>query len=317
MTDGACTGVLLMSFGSAANAGEVADYLARVRGGKPAPEELVREFQRRYEVIGGSPLRKTTAEQAAALAALLNSRAGPGETYRASTGMRYSAPSIEDGLLELSRAGASRTIAIIMSPQYSPYFMGGYQKAVEAALARLPAGVSVSVAGPWYDEPKFIAAMAARLKAALGSIPPGGLVRTIMTVHSLPKLMVEKEPEYLRQLGETARLIADAAGLFPSEWEQAYQSAGHSPEEWLKPDFKDRLPDLKAQGYTAVVVVPVQFLADHLETLYDVDTAGGAEATEAGIQFVRSGAPNTMPEFIEALAAVVQRELRRPAAAQS
>jgi ferrochelatase len=133
-------------------------------------------------------------------------------------------------------------------------------------------------------------------------------VHVMMTVHSLPKKMVEQEPSYLDQLQQTATSVAERAELPSSQWQQAYQSAGHSPEEWLKPDFKDLLPGLKEAGHKDVLVVPIQFLADHLETLYDVDTAGGEEAMEAGIGFQRTEAPNTMPELIEALAAVVQRE---------
>ncbi|MSQ34523.1 MAG: ferrochelatase [Dehalococcoidia bacterium] len=305
------TGVLLMSFGSAANAGEVSGYLARVRGGRPAPDDLVTEFQRRYEVVGGSPLRKITADQAAALEALLNSRASAGEAYRVTSGMRYSEPGIADGLCSLADWGATRIAAIIMSPQYSPYFMGGYQRAVDAARPRLPAGVSVALSGSWHTEPLFTAAMAKLVHEGRAKFGMAERVKTIMTVHSLPKPMVEKEPEYLNQLRETASLVAARAALNEGEWEQAYQSAGHTPEEWLKPDFKDRLPDLKSQGYTAVLVVPVQFLADHLETLYDVDTAGGTEAGEAGMKFARSPAPNTLPLFIEALAAVAGRTLKQ------
>lgn len=311
---GGKTGVLLMSFGSAANAGEVSDYLARVRGGRRAPDDLVAEFQRRYEVVGGSPLRRITADQAAALEALLNSRNSrtrAGEAYRVATGMRYSEPGIEDGLCRLADWGATRIAAVIMSPQYSPYFMGGYLKAVEAARPRLPASVSVTVSGAWHTEPLFVEAMAKLVHEGRAKFARGERVRIIMTVHSLPRPMVEKEPAYLDQLRETAHLIAAKAELQEGGWEQAYQSAGHTPEEWLKPDFKDRLPDLKSQGYTAVLVVPVQFLADHLETLYDVDTAGGAEAAEAGIKFARSPAPNTLPVFIEALAAVAGRTLEQ------
>jgi ferrochelatase len=304
-------GVLLMSFGSASGAADVGAYLERVRGGRPAPDELVAEFRRRYELVGGSPLLKITARQAQALESVLNEN-GKGEAeYRAAVGMRYSAPWIEDGLRSLAEWGADRIVCVIMSPQYSPFFMGGYLRAVEAAKPRLP-GSAVSVAGAWYDEPAFTGVMAANLRKSLAGLSPHR-VRVIMTVHSLPRPMVEKEPDYLKQLAGTARLIAAQAGLGPDEWEQAYQSAGHTPEEWLKPDFKDRLPELKAQGYEAVLVVPVQFLADHLETLYDVDIAGGAEAAESGLRFARSPAPNVELEFIRALANVTLREFSKAA----
>jgi ferrochelatase len=309
-------GVLLMSFGSAASAEEVPGYLARVRGGRPAPDELVQEFQRRYQLIGGSPLVRITAEQATALEALLNQKTTSGERYLVKIGMRFAPPSVGDGLRALADAGARRIVCVIMSPQYSPTFMGGYHKAVEEARPSLPAGTQVTVAGPWHDERRFIEALAVRVREALATLPPEErtTVPVIMTVHSLPRNMVEQEPSYLEQLRQTAKAVAEQAGLPSNQWLQAYQSAGHSQEEWLTPDFKDLLPGMRAQGHRNVVVVPVQFLADHLETLYDVDTAGRAEAEEAGMGFIRAGAPNTMPEFIEALAAVVERELRAAAA---
>ncbi len=304
-------GVLLMSFGSAANAEEVPGYLSRVRGGRSAPDDLIQEFQRRYQVIGGSPLNRITGEQAAALATLLNQQhAAPDERYVVDIGMRFALPSVSDGLHKLADAGAREIVAVIMSPQYSPLFMGGYHTAVKEALASLPPETTVKIAGSWHNEPLFINALAQRVHQALDRFPAEERadVHVMMTVHSLPKKMVEQEPSYLDQLQQTATNVAERAELPSSQWQQAYQSAGHSPEEWLKPDFKDLLPGLTEAGHKDVLVVPIQFLADHLETLYDVDTAGGEEAKEAGIGFQRTEAPNTMPEFIEALAAVVQRE---------
>ena len=317
-TVGPTTGVLLMSFGSAATAEEVPGYLARVRGGREAPDELVREFQRRYALIGGSPLNRITADQALALESLLNARPSAQNRFRVAIGMRFARPSIAEGLERLAETGTKRIVTIIMSPQYSPIFMGGYGKAVEEAIPALPADIHVSVAQAWHDEPRFIDALAERVRTALDQIPAEErkTIPIMMTVHSLPQNMVVQESAYLEQLRQTAEAVASRAGLEPAQWRQAYQSAGHSQEEWLKPDFKDLLPGLRAEGHRNVLVVPIQFLADHLETLYDVDTAGRAEANEAGIGFVRAQAPNTMPQYIEALAAVVDRELairaRRP-----
>ena len=304
-------GVLLMSFGSAATSEEMPDYLARVRGGKPAPDELVQEFRRRYELIGGSPLIRITREQASTLERQLNSEAKPGQTFLTTVGMRFSEPSVAEGLRELANAGARRIAGVIMSPQYSPIFMGGYLKAVEEALPSLPEGTDVSVSGAWHEEPLFIEALTGRVRDALAKAPSGSRVWIIMTVHSLPKRMVDSEPDYLDQLRTTAASVARAAGLAESEWEQAYQSAGHSPAEWLKPDFKALLPAIRQRGYTHVLVVPIQFLADHLETLYDIGIAGREEAESSGLAFLQTESSNSTPEFIRALAAVTRRELTK------
>lgn len=90
-----------------------------------------------------------------------------------------------------------------------------------------------------------------------------------------------------------------------------YQSAGHTPEEWLKPDFADMMPRLKEGGHTHVVIAPVQFLADHLEILYDIDIGAREQAEKAGLQFVRTQSLNTSPLFIKALAAVVKETLSK------
>jgi ferrochelatase len=132
----------------------------------------------------------------------------------------------------------------------------------------------------------------------------------LLTAHSLPKRVVDREPGYVEQLRETARAIAAAAELTDEQWSFVYQSAGHTPEEWLKPDMLDVLPELAREGHRKVVIAPVQFLADHLETLYDVDVAGREQALSAGFdRFTRVPAPNAEPDFLESLASVVRGEL--------
>src|SRR5207237_2734031 len=136
----------------------------------------------------------------------------------------------------------------------------------------------------------FIDVLASRIRAALARYPAAQRERipVLLTAHSLPRRVVDREPEYIDQLHETARAVAAAALLAPEQWSFVYQSAGHTPEEWLKPDMLDVLPELAAAGHSDVIVAPVQFLADHLETLYDVDVAGRDQALSAGIRrFVR------------------------------
>jgi ferrochelatase len=311
-------GVLLMTFGSPATLDDVPAYLASVRGGRPAPEDVVQEFRRRYAVIGGSPLLARTQEQAAALQARLNESAPPGVRYRVAIGMRHAPPLIAEGLAELVQDGADRVAAIIMSPQYSPTIMGGYLRQLDAARQEVAPGLDVRVAGAWHRSPQFLDALAGRLLEALDTLPPAERARVpvILTAHSLPRAVVEREPEYLDQIQETVRAVVERAGLTPERWQFAYQSAGHTPEEWLKPDFKDLIPALAAQGHRHVLFVPTQFLADHLETLYDVDVAARAEAEAHGVAFHRVESLNCSPLFVDALAGVARRALgAAPAAA--
>ena len=306
---GAPVGVLLMTYGSAATAAEVPAYLASVRGGRPAPEELVTEFQRRYELIGFSPLVRITQAQGQALQELLDQRHGAG-AFRVEVGMLHSEPRIDAAVQRLAAAGVRNLVGVVLSPQWSPIIMGGYTRAVEAAAHHLGAKASVRVAGPWHALPGFVKALAQRVTEALDLFPPEqrDLVPVIFTAHSLPKPVVDREPEYLEQIMATVDAVVGATHLSPGRWQFAYQSAGHSPEEWLKPDLKDLLPPLRDAGHEDVLVVPVQFLADHLEILYDIDVAAREEAEEVGLNFHRIQLMNTMPAFISALAEVVALE---------
>jgi ferrochelatase len=217
-------------------------------------------------------------------------------------------------LAELTKIGARRVAAVIMSPQYSPIIMGGYHRAVDATRERLD-GIELTVAGAWHRHPGFLDALAQRVQEALDRLPAD--VRTtvpvILTAHSLPRSVVDKEPHYLDQLHETVRAVVERTGLAEGRWQFAYQSAGHTPEEWLRPDFKDLLPTLAARGHKHVLFVPTQFLADHLEILYDIDIAAREQAEAHGIAFHRTESLNLSPTFIDALADVARDELAREA----
>ena len=133
----------------------------------------------------------------------------------------------------------------------------------------------------------------------------------LLTAHSMPKRVIDKEPNYINHLKETAAAVAELVGLSPERWMFCYQSAGHTPEEWLKPDFADIMPELKATGHSHVLIAPVQFLADHLEILYDIEIGAREQAETHGIQFARTESLNTSPLFIKALAAVVEETMGR------
>lgn len=302
-------GVLLMTYGSPADdLHDIADYLAAVRGGRPAPDDLVEEFRRRYQVIGGSPLIPLTRAQAAALEEHLRAE---GVDAAATVGMRFSEPSIVSGLRELADRGCTTVTAIVMSPQYSELLMAGYRRALDAAVQELGAAApSVELAPAWYREPGFVAAVAERIREGLERLPAGAPV--LLTAHSLPRRVAEAEPAYLDQLRETAESVAAAAGLESDRWQFCWQSAGHEPGEWMTPDFSDLLPALRDDGHTAVLVAPIQFLSDHLEILYDVDIGAREQAEAAGMAFARIESLNVSLTFIGALASVARRAASVP-----
>jgi len=296
-------GVLLMTYGSPADdLHDLPEYLAAVRGGRTPSDELVSEFRRRYELIGGSPLIRITGEQAAAVEERL--RAG-GVDASVTVGMRFSAPTILDGLRSLAVAGCGNVAAVVMSPQHSELLMGGYQRAIDAATAEMDIDApAVHIAPAWYREPAFISAVAERIGEAIATLPPD--VPLLLTAHSLPRRVADAEPAYLAQLRETAELVAAAASLPDDRWHFCWQSAGHEPGEWMKPDFADLLPKLREAGHRAVLVAPIQFLADHLEILYDVDIGARDQAEAAGLTFARIQSLNVSPTFIGALAEIAR-----------
>lgn len=302
-------GVLLLTFGTADTIADVPAYLAHVRGGS-APSDLVAEFQRRLERIGGSPLTRITREQAGCLQRHLNESADR-ISYWVRAGMLHAPPFIRDVVCEVVAEKPERIVAIVLSPQYSPLVMRRYLDALREAETASGLSSPIRVAGAWHLAPPLIEGLAQQLTEALASLDPDERDRApvLFTAHSLPRSVADAEPGYLQQLRETALAVAQAASLDASRWQFAYQSAGHTREEWLRPDLVDVFPELAAQGHKEVVVAPVQFVADHLEVLYDIDVAAREQAAATGLLLVRTESLNTHPLFIEALASVVHREL--------
>lgn len=299
-------GVLLMTYGSPDDLDDMPRYLTAVRGGRPVSDEVVAEFRRRYEAIGGSPLIPITQGQAAAVEKQLRR---DGVDARAVAGMRFSEPSIAAGLATLASADCGEVVGIIMSPQFSGLLMSGYERALGEAASAIGAGApKVHLAPAWYRNERFVEAVARRIDQGLDRLPAAERDRApvLLTAHSLPRRVAEMEPGYLHQLRATAEIVAARAGLSAQRWHFCWQSAGHEPGEWMKPDFADVLPQLRDAGHRSVLVAPIQFLADHLEVLYDIDIGARAQADEAGMAFARIESLNVMPEFVAALCDVAQ-----------
>jgi len=297
-------GVLLMTFGSAVTAKDVPAYLRSVRGGSDASEELIAEFRRRFQRIGRSPLIDITRAQGEALQAELDARHGA-ERFVVNVGMQHSEPRIQSAVAELCDRGCPELIGVVLAPQYSPLILAGYERAMATARKAFP-GTEIRVARAWYDVPAWIDSLAERVTQARATLPPE--VAIVVTAHSLPRSVVERDPEYIGQLRATAAALAERLGLDAEAWIFAWQSAGHTPAQWLRPDLAEVLANLGNSGARDALIVPLQFLADHLEVLYDIDVAAQEQATAAGIRMSRIAMPNTSATLIRALADVVDRE---------
>jgi len=185
-------------------------------------------------------------------------------------------------------------------------------KDVGGARARTPGAPAVTFAPPFFDHPLFVEAVADRARAALAHVPAAERAATplVFTAHSVPIAMANGSP-YASDFRASAAAVARRLDHGP--WHLAYQSrSGSSSEPWLEPDVKDVLKDLGGRGERHVVVVPIGFVCDHVEVLYDLDVEAAATARAAGLSLHRATAVNDHPRFIAVLADLVQRHLERP-----
>jgi protoporphyrin/coproporphyrin ferrochelatase len=298
--------VLLMAYGSPDRIDQVEAYYTDIRRGNPPPPHLLEELIGRYEAIGGgSPLSKIVEAQRAAVEAELRTRGTPMPVY---AGMRHIAPWIGDIVKQMAADGVTRFVAIALAPHKSSN-AAGYRRAVDRALTELGEGApAVEYVESWYDQPRFIEALADTTLEALAHFDDPSGVRVLFTAHSLPSRVVAEGDPYPDELAGTAALVAERLGL--SWYDFAFQSAGRTGEPWLGPDILDEIRRLAAEGVRGIVVRPVGFVADHLEVLYDIDIEAQAVARAAGIRLERARSMNTDPTFIAGLADVAAAALR-------
>jgi ferrochelatase len=308
--------VLLIAFGGPTALDEVRPFLENVLRGRSVPLERIEAVVHHYEVIGGrSPLNELTFRQARGLEAAL--RAG-GPALPVYVGMRNWTPYLHETLQRMAGAGVRRAIGVILSPQQNDAGWGRYQR--DVAAAREAVGVAapaVDYVDEWHAHPLFIEAVANNAAAALARVPDDRRTSAalVFTAHSIPTAMADASP-YVGQVADGARLVAQRLGR--DRWEVAYQSRSGSPREpWLEPDVGEVVRRLARAGARAVVVVPIGFVCDHVEVLYDLDVEARQIAEHAGLNFVRASTVNDHPTFIRMLADVVRRRISVHACAGS
>lgn len=307
--------VLLMAYGSPDRLDQVEAYYTDIRRGSPPSPRLLEELVGWYRAIGGgSPLSRIVEAQRAALEAELAAR---GRAIRVYAGMRHIEPRIGRIVEGMAADGVERFVAIALAPQKSSN-AAGYRRAVDAALAGLGDGApSAAFVDSWYDQPRFIEALAATTREALARFPDPTRVRVMFTAHSLPARVVAEGDPYPDEVAGTAALVAERLGL--AGYDVAFQSAGRTGEAWLGPDILAEIRRLAGTGVTELVVRPIGFVADHLEVLYDIDIEAQAVARDVGIRLERARSMNADPIFIAGLADVAAAALseaqREPAGA--
>ncbi len=301
------SGVLLMAYGAAGSLEEVAPYLADIRAGRPPSPELVEEVKHRYQLMGGrSPLLDITKQQAAALQACLNKDGGPFKVY---IGMRHWHPYIKDTVAAMAKDGIRKMVGLCLTPYYSRMSVGAYFKKLDDAQLALNTSLEVIRVERWNDHPLLIEAISQKVQKALEGFdgPVRKDVALLFSAHSLPSRILEEKDPYPQELNETIQAVMKKVGHY--HWWFAYQSQGRTPEPWLGPDAGEVIKKLHQEGHRHLLMAPIGFISDHMETLYDVDIMYRKQAESLGMQLQRAESLNATPTFIEAMASVVRAHL--------
>jgi len=314
-------GVLITGFGGPDCLEAVGPFMCNLMGREPS-DEMVGRICARYEAIGGSsPLVRIANELAQAVHGALAER---GYRLPVEVGMRYWDPFVKDAVDRLVTAGVTRVVLVTLSPFETQVTHGEYRAALDEALLEHPEVTAVEA--PLLSElPAFVTLHARAAAAALGEVAaPDAAV--IFSAHSLPQADAIADDRYVSGLRTAADAVAASLGLpagtegaeaLPGivaygtaegvrPWLLAFQSKGVRGGNWLGPDTDDAIAAVAAAGRGGVVVVPLGFATDHMETLYDLDVVAAARAAETGIAYGRSAVPNADPHLAAAIAESVR-----------
>lgn len=300
--------ILIVSFGGPEKAGDVMPFLENVTRGRQVPRERLLEVAEHYYHFGGkSPINDQNREL---ITALRSELARHGISLPIYWGNRNWYPLLPDALRQMRDDGIKHALAFVTSAYSSYSGCRQYRENVAAAQLEIGEGAPrIDKLRVFYNHPGFIEACADRVRkaAAQFSSRECANLRLIVTAHSIPCSMAQTS-DYEKQLGETARLVAEATGL--ANWSLVYQSRSGSPSQpWLEPDILDHLRALRAEGVENVIIAPLGFTSDHMEVLYDLDTEAQALADELGIKIVRAATAGTHPAFLRMIRELIVERL--------
>ncbi|MGD9721141.1 MAG: ferrochelatase [Pirellulales bacterium] len=301
--------VLLVSFGGPEGPDDVLPFLENVLRGKNVPRERMLAVAEHYQHFGGqSPINSQNRALVAALQAELAAAAVNLPVY---WGNRNWQPLLADTLREMTRDGVHHALAFVTSAYGSYSSCRQYLEDIERARqAAGPAAPRVDKLRAFFNHPGFIGPMVEQLRAALQQIPADRRAQApiVFTAHSIPTAMADTGP-YVSQLQEASRLVMESLG--PRRHQFAYQSRSGPPQQpWLEPDIGDALRSLAAEGVVRdVVVVPIGFLSDHIEILWDLDTEARAIADSLGLNMVRASTVGNHPDFVRMVRELIQERM--------
>lgn len=300
--------ILLLTFGAPETSADIEPFLAHVARSRRIPAARLKDVARHYGAIGGrSPLNDITRRQAEGLRQQLAASGAPARVY---IGQRHWHPWIEDTLRQMREDGVHEATAIILAPHHCEASVDRYWQAVAEARAKIGATAPlIRFIGDWHDHPLFIEAIADRVNALWcdWTAERRRRVCCIFTAHSIPARMAEESP-YTRQLARTAALVSARLGIH--DWTLAYSSRSGDPQEaWLEPDVCGIMAPLAERHVQDVLLIPIGFVADHVEVLYDLDIEARQMAESVGIRLHRAPTVGDHPAFLRMLAQLVQPQV--------
>jgi protoporphyrin/coproporphyrin ferrochelatase len=288
--------VLLMGYGSPNGPNDLEGYLAEVlHGTRPSPE-MVEEYVRRYERIGGSPQNRILASLREKLERWI-AREHPGMPVYLAT--KHWQPALRDVIPAAARDGHHRLVAVPLSPYASTWITEPYLAGIEEGKRGASQPIEVDVRPGWHLDPAWLRYWQRAIQAELEKIPDPEAA-TLLSAHSLPQRMRDRGDPYPELLHATSSAIADGGHL--GRWSFTYQSAGNTTEPWLGPDITDLMLEWKAKGARHQLVASFGFVFDHLEVLYDLDVVVREFAEGHDIAYHRVPMPNDADEVVEAIA---------------
>jgi protoporphyrin/coproporphyrin ferrochelatase len=293
--------VALLAYGGPERSEQILPFLRRLMGREPEPR-TVEVVQERYALIGGaSPLPAITVRQATALQAHLGQELP--FSVRVRHGFLYAEPTVADCLDQLT---GHEVVAVPMSPFASRLTSGRYRKAIDAAEQESGRGRSIALLEGWYADTDFVQAITRNAAQSLDCCDNSEWM-VLFTAHNVPAETIWEGDPYVEQLQQTiAQLIP---GLMPGDWKFGFQSTGRGGGEWMEPEVADVVREIAGEGWKKVLVVPVGFVSDNVETLYDLDILLKDQIEGLGMEYRRADPPNDSPQFIKALADVVVQYL--------
>ncbi len=302
--------ILVVSFGGPEGPADVIPFLENVLRGRNVPCERLLDVAEHYQHFGGvSPIN---AQNRALIDALRPELEARGIHLPIYFGNRNWRPLLTDTLAEMVRDGRKQTLAFVTSGQSSYSGCRQYRENILAAQQGVgDKAPTVDKIRVFYNHPDYIAAELDRIQAALGKFEPADRdkIHLLCTAHSIPNSMASR-CNYVQQLAETTRLLAEGLGFTPDRVQLVYQSRSGRPEDpWLEPDVRDSLAALHEHGHNHVVIAPIGFISDHMEVLFDLDEECVQLAGELGMTMQRAGAVGTHPRFVTMIRKLIQERL--------